>query len=283
MLRSKLTLFAAALLVFLALLLLPLALDNTPVSICGSGAAAQEGDPCAAQNATIEAYQVVAAQATVDKANHKATVQALEALCNAGPTPVPGLPFQDDFAANTKGWFETETQYTAVRIEQGQLFVGAQEFWFMAALAPELRLRDFYAEATMTTVYEESVFVGFAVGNAEVSPARYHLILAGSDWNENEQDFTWYVRLYLWDGTTLTVQDQAEYAPFWQAGEPVRIALEASGGQYTLFVKGRATQTYEFASLGEQVGLVVYAPDNALNEIRYAYFDNLNIAQPAAR
>lgn len=280
MLRSKLTLFAVALMISCVLLLLPGLFDSA--SICGGNAAAQDGE-CAAQDATIEAYQVVAALATVDAANHKATVEALELLCDVGPTPAPGLPFSDDFSDNAHGWFLNETQNTAVNLVEGQLFVGASEFWFTSALVPQLDVRDFYAEATMTTPYEESIFVGFTVGNAEVTPSQYHLIMAGSDWNADEQKFTWYVRLYLWDGFNLTIEDQTEYALFWQAGEPIRIALQAVEGRYTLLVKGRETQTYAFAALGEQIGLSIYAPDNALNEIRYAYFDNLTIDLPAPR
>ncbi len=276
-------LFVTAALFTLSLLLLPIVLQDSP-PLCDEGASAQEGEACADENATIEAqdltlgaYQVIAAQATVDVANHKATITALEAACNIEPTPAPGLPFADNFTDNSQGWVVTEDQNTAVNIIEGQLFVGANEFWFVPALVPNLHATEFYAEVTATTPYDESIFLGFAMGNGEITPSQYELVLVGSDWNEETNEFNWYVRHYQWDGFNLTVQAEAAYAPFWQAGEPVQLGLEAKEGQYMLLINGFETQTYQFVPPGDQLGLVIYAPDNALDELRYAYYDNLSI------
>lgn len=280
MMRNKtIPLFTAAIVFTFALLILPAVFrTGAPASICDRDAAAQE-NPCAAQDATIAAYGLLAAQATLDTAYHRQTVTALEARCAVEPTPVEGLPFRDDFSDNAAGWRLTETQYTAVNVADGQLFIGAGEFWFMSALVPELQIRDFYIEATVTTPYEESIFVGFVVGDAEADPNQLHLIVVGSDWDPAAEEFVWYVRLYEWNGVTLNLVAGAPYQPFWQAGTAARVALEAKGGRYTLSINGYETQQFEFTAYGDELGLVVYAPDNMLNDVRYAFFDDLTIDQ----
>ncbi len=290
MLRKKIALLTTVLtLTLLTLLLVPMLFGRgAPMSICDMGVAAQEGDElCTDEHATIEAFYVVAAQATVDASAHGTQIAALQAECNIAPETEPEaevLSFNEDFANNSKGWVERETQVTSVRLVDGQLMVGAAERWFMMGLVPQLRADNFYAEVTMTTPYEQSIFVGFAVGNGEVEPTHFHLLLVGSDWDEDAEQFVWYVRRYLWDGFNLALETEATYERFWQAGEPVRMALEAKDGRYTLLVKGRETQIYEFASFGNQIGLAVYAPPMLASEttrVRVAFFDNLSIVDAA--
>jgi len=281
MLRNRLLVLSIAIFLIVAtLIVLPTMIPSS--SFCSNSIAAQGDDSCLAEKATISALQVklqqVSFQATLDTINNQATLTAVsdmvgfdypativalesevEALeSSAGgeipPTPVPGLPFVEDFDDNSQGWDLTG----GVTISNAELTLLE---WDTAAIVPIKSADEFYIEVDVRTSH-----FGYArpyIGFGDVSGRNWHQILFISN----------SIQLNSVSGDNISTIFSFDYRP----QNAFTLSITYTGGQLEFYVDGSLVTISQLTSKGNEI---ILGKDSVYASGGVIYFDNLVIQAP---